>query len=1592
MYSHILLIFFVLISSCYSLPPQLLSATQYEKSATILGGEQRYITYELDFDQDLYYQENWPCPCTTQGVKNCTSVPFSSSEVNETGYNITILKKDEYIYRETNFTELTYYKFDINISDFTECPIIYVDLQSIYGQMQLLISNDGIPTLYNYQWYKYQLQRDSVWICSTDPRFKWGTWYITVQNAAPVTLRNAYRIKWSVVSKSNTCRGNIGNSRSQPIQVNNSMQLQDGIAHYSKLPLLLYEYYHYFPTTVCIDYSMSARQSDPLQEGDVDIYMSLSDPYTSFETGYDYSAYINHDDSMALRSLCSPTGKLSDFVIYSAVQTWKGDMVQVMVVATETYTFISRPVTELPPQGLFNSLTGSTFELSCSNSDTSDVVQEEVFYCQFPAHIYCMEPQAPYQCCSPLMAIPPTESANPLWPSLRAFRDLEFSRQLPWDLPSYTEAQNNWSNIPKRLTLAILRDVRYSNELRKFVQNENMNNCTLKWKHNFANYAGEPIQKLVTFTNKQLNCNYVKFKEYLTRANQLIQNMEETLDYSKLQMYHLQLQILMIDDVVLGCKKYIDQLFKIKNQSIDYLNQYQCYNYRYTVEYDYDPCCTYMGTLHKCCEDKNITIYRQSLDEIKDTPVECLQPECSAAVLNQYLQDNSLINNRTKGCTSQWDTIASSDVVSSLTDFIAQCRNDLLGYYDMQGITCTNNLDCQYGVECNLITKKCLHNDSHVIQCWIDNMDIELQQSLFNYWKIQQPVTTPSLYQEIYNRIMTPNCVGPGSLHFRDHWFWDTMASDCHDVCTDNNLAPLCFENDPMKCPIPAECPEASESSCFHWWTFIGVTPQEINECTTSQGCNWKIPSSCSSRNLTDSECITDCNVGTPVCLSCDGTECYDTDFNQTECNIGLCSINFTIHDVSLCESSGVCSLGTLKDKIECENNGICTDSGLLQDSCFSPFQPDFYGTPYCGGLNPEFEFGCLVPNITDKSSCESQSDEWGNYLWVESGNKLTNQNSCTSASENQCFNDPYGLWVKMDQKDCNLCGLNYEGTLNWEQGVWTVGKIIKLEWTIRQVQPLRQIQNSLDYLLFYQEISQAIMSKVSLAFSTESICRNVPILNAIGQLTCDCLDKQSTCYNSTSNKLGVGRACPFIESNINLGDVTLHIFNDTLYYNESCKPIYVSKYSSSQYQQQPVSRISSDLFITRSPNVLAIVRDTSNQIVGQIVSDGFGITWSGIQGTNLPLYICILIDPNNQIDSNFDKIALSYKNDQGVVVVYSDAEIIDNSICGYIEQPGVYFGSKIASNSSILTQNIQSTANWGYSACFLYGILIIITVIQLVRICKRNKSSPVIKVKIMALIITLIFSIVRTINMSVFTLPWYVGTTGIDIILLVEIPTILFYVMYFSIIYVWFKIIISTNKLKNNISDTTIIKGYLITNMTVLILFIIFMITYYVITEDILPPCKSTLTTSRPKHHIVNVAYLLFMSILSTVITIIYIVVGTKFLKELRREKIMQRKDLIIMTSLILTSFSILFIIRSIVILWSAVTNAVLPVIVYVLLEFLPSLVMLYYINPIYKTKNIRHNSSNFQLPSNMSNDTDTNTNAVVTNNSGVSTASTIS
>lgn len=191
------------------------------------------------------------------------------------------------------------------------------------------------------------------------------------------------------------------------------------------------------------------------------------------------------------------------------------------------------------------------------------------------------------------------------------------------------------------------------------------------------------------------------------------------------------------------------------------------------------------------------------------------------------------------------------------------------------------------------------------------------------------------------------------------------------------------------------------------------------------------------------------------------------------------------------------------------------------------PFVSDLWGDAFCGEDfdEPTHPYGCAYPQATTEAECTAAG-----YKWISSWTEA----EC-KAAPNMCFDDE--KYNFKSEADCSLCKEKFGPVFKWAPGVWTPGKMVELDWTTREFAPIRKIDLTLDYVGFGAELEKAVVASKSLSFSTEAYCKYSALVDAMSNIACDCNGGSgSGCYEGSrvgERQVGVGRACPFVQSEI---------------------------------------------------------------------------------------------------------------------------------------------------------------------------------------------------------------------------------------------------------------------------------------------------------------------------------------------------------------------------------------------------------------------------------------------------------------------------
>jgi hypothetical protein len=1174
-----------------------------------------------------------------------------------------------------------------------------------------------------------------------------------------------------------------------------------------------------------------------------------------------------------------------------------------------------------------------------------------------------------------------TTAVNHMWPVIKADELFYYLNELNWT--SHPDFRVNQLQL---YMSAMSLSLRTATTLQYFVLSP-IDTCAFTWHGVFVNNASEPLLGTTNITKRVLSCDRVAFTAVLTQARAIVQNLVTLTNYADLQMAQTQLQFLAYSDAWQGCKAQLySDFFALGNLTVAVGGSTRCLEYTDTDPWRTDPCCNVRSQLHTCCMPgvQNITYSVPMGLDSNSVNGQCSVSQCALQNFNALLSAASAADS----CTASFNSKAGAASVAAATDFYKQCRHQILGD-QLQGIPCTFDSDCIVTIApwlngtCNLMSFTCSYGDVDVLLCWTRTIDPLIARSLFDLWRIPDAVNETRLLAELQKRFVTPTCIGPTGIHFRENYNYASDYTNCFDLCYNPavgiDIQPYCFEEDATYCPIPTVCSTWIPPNNWCWRQFFHRAPQPQAACVADSSCNW-LP--CSSAY--NASCALLCNASAAnfICIEC----------TQSGGCVGLPGVN-----ASACQNYTLpasCSLSTYTAQATCEASGICVgkDSSYAGQTifqyynrtglCFSPFITDFLGSAYCGGaapydwpdgnlVQPEAHYGCVCSyqpwshpacNLT---TTQAQCGALG-FLWV---NDDQTQAQCTSAPS-ACFTswaaagilNPSGVYNRKPQSVCLGCSGEPWQTVNqWQAGVWTTTRPITRIWTTQQFAPTNTWQPSIDYIGFGNEIARATIARVALAYSTEALCRYGAELDALAAYTCDCTGAGggSSCYpTATSHPFAVDRACPYIASTIIHAQATVDVPATAFPPAAFCQNIYLASYPATAFQSQLIYKLSSEVFLPRSTNPYAVVRNAQGQVLGEILTDGLNITWTTAATLQASLTLCL---PTVAIAS-YPNIGFGSLNIGGLGVMYVGAATTNGSqICFSVNEPGIYFGVSVANDAV----SDADRAMFGTSAGLYTGCLAIALAQAIRYVLGRRTHRPGIRyLKPLLLAAVILFCALRVAYMLVVP---NVSTDFQGTLVLFEFPTVLFFCMVLGIFYIWREIAMRLKDLKELGQDAPIPKVFWLFNAAAVLVFLMMIVLFYTVKERPLIPCLAAEAESpRIVHATINQAYLGFIVVASMIVIVGYLVMGIVFLKRSSWHPAVKRA-----TASVLLTFAPMFFIKSVLVIWSAATGGVVPVLAFAVLELIPVIVLLYYILPwgscvrIEKNSRMTDSTGKRQLPS---------------------------
>eukprot|EP01130_Rhizamoeba_saxonica_P018971 TRINITY_DN9694_c0_g1_i1.p1 TRINITY_DN9694_c0_g1~~TRINITY_DN9694_c0_g1_i1.p1 ORF type:complete len:1560 (-),score=423.92 TRINITY_DN9694_c0_g1_i1:67-4746(-) len=1523
-FSRYLLIVLLLRTVCSQ---TLVSSTFKNTEFSLKGVSYEYLVLDIDYEEDLYSLAGSPCSCTQDSVDECFNGTTIETVVDETGYDVIELTEDTWV--EYKSSEVMYFKFTLEPTEENPCPIAAIEWNHGGSWVGIRVSNDEIPSKKTYQWSQVSWAPGYKTICSSDPFYGFGTYYIGV---FPDTIGKPsnFKLRYST-GETKEC-DDIEELEPQSEEDYEELEIEwewiydglymEGVALYDD-----YKYYRLLLDEDCVDIGISVR-SVVLSDADFDLYISrYEDPYLD-DFVYEWTSFDDGDDNIAIANLCKPDdlGEDDDFILYISVYSYRGSEDGTpfhLVASTDADQIKLLPLTSWGERS-FETFLFDSFSLHCG---------DEELYCSSAQYADC--DSEPYRCCFPLnYAHPSTKGSNPLVVSNTYSDELAALTRSDFDM-AYPEI------VPGRFSVGIMTARRTPTTYEQYFHG-NISECTGKFYGTIVIEDGSPLTDEMSFTERSVSCDYEKFHEWKDNYTNAITEVEEAATSTLLSDALLNLNFLFLDDIYYDCRDNMKEFISYENKLVkSYTEQYSCYDKPGTDAFYESACCNYQNRLDNCCSPSSFDL-TQSVPT--DTITDNLESQCSVGTCSSYRAED-LIGNAASAykCIEELNNEVGEFISSNPSAFVYDCRKSLMSD-DNGGRTCESDSDCVEGSSCDEITHRCDHGIDEIFDCFAESIDPKLGQLLFAQWELTSEYSQAEFISELNSRLVIDECTGPGSVVYQDHIQYTREQNTCEDDCVLTDVEPNCFEN---TCDVPDICVGSPDGSqCYRFFASVAG----ISGCEEEKRCSWM---DCT--GVDGSTCVDDCDVGGFACVLCDSngvcTELPGITDEET-CNLGVCNLDKSITDASSCSSIGVCSSlcnGTAcADQTECESEGsYCSDIDYLspwiidgwegedaetigQDGlCISPFIVDFYGGAGCESYDYYPAFSGCVQYIDNQEECEDYD-----YVWYE---LAVDQATCEN-SETKCYSDYYEVFNAMDESKCDVCSLSYGPIFEWIEAEWTEGEMLTTSWVSRQATPIRSEGQTIDYLKLYEELENSYLRPVAFAYSTESLCLHDTEVNAIDTIACDCLAGNSDCHtaNAVETRISVNNICPFIQYEIEGSNKKVFVPKSALDPEDLCQVLTIYQVGVQQFLLQSTAALSSDVFSSTFVNEYAIIEDTSGDIIGQLGSSGIRVE---IEASLLDAISVCIIPLVDAISTRYvDPVFVELVEDKFIIL--NDIETYSNGeyICGNFSEAGTYFVAYLESGA----QGISFDIVLRYIVSVIYFIVTIFAVVQGVQLKFEDqivkKRDAKYNLKFIVLTIVILFSGTRGVYML---FPGDIPAWGTY--LFFELPSFFFFTIYATILYLWVEISWLRKKVSRESQVKELYYAFLGFNVVIYIVFIIFilMFTFWPSTKL---PCELTESLNEEKA-LINLVYLILIGVVTGALSISFLVAGIQLVIPLLKSS--NSKKSVKRAATFTTIFTLCFLIKSILYLWSGIAGEQLPLYVFVPLEIIPALGLLSHIRP---------------------------------------------
>ncbi|KAL6057863.1 hypothetical protein QOT17_015212 [Balamuthia mandrillaris] len=1034
-----------------------------------------------------------------------------------------------------------------------------------------------------------------------------------------------------------------------------------------------------------------------------------------------------------------------------------------------------------------------------------------------------------------------------------------------------------------------------------------------------------------------------------------------------------------------------------------------------------EPCCYLDANWQYCCQPKTVIYPYEELGIVDDAVItaECRTPECANIIAEEYGDLRNQASNEATGCANILANINDEAIFEeTVKDTLRICDKKVYGE-DYSGIYCVGDHDCPQDISCGT-NHKCALNSTraewHWIECFLSITDSFVLHHLKQ--KFQFDGTVDDFMQLDF--FFRDDCRSPVSalpstersyIGAHSYWQYKKVDESCEDDCVSDPvcLSPACAAD--IECLIPGE---TQSPGCIRNWIFVDSTPdtcQSIGFCNKASGI--RDPESCKGPfcGVCDEEenvcsAITGRNFitcdATPVCIQPNG----HVSAAQDEC--GLCLHPWTYEELPLPKEACLASVHCNDEqwfppeyyasnddylqtegfcyynlppysKLSCfasRSNSTFTTTALQSrelDYVFTNFiktplgcvilAEDNTGQNTCGweccddiasgGSRSGYELddvrlGVLRRDVSVMTKrdpavqscasfynqipqvCEEKSNSFFLFGWPTSlGNELLVQTpknedecTCSGGSMKPLFKDKPGLWRN--------------GSLNTPS--MTNSKWVSYYWG-----------RSLDYTKIEREVSEATTLFHSLLKQSQLLCRFSRLSSAMQTLSCDCASSEDGCYmkDDLVLPLATRRLCTAVPLSVAVYPFTAFFPENTLDGDKGqCVDFKVLFRTAFQFRALKQKKLSATFSYLEpdDTNEWEVVYNENGSVIGQIVGDGIEL--------QVPLLfhnfeLCLAMKGN------------LYGNAPAKYTLFSIAKVIDNRLVPLQQET---FLRDIGQNRHICTLitldegshallPIVSVPDWQTESGDS------LTNSEIERLSSLSRFSLYVSLTIFTYLLgTNGYLSVRGLYFILLA-GEIVDDSGVADYILVELPTLVFFIA-FALICAIFISIISAAVFGDVEKSCIVFYGWLILCVLALFLFVFIVLLYELLPEEDTEKCGGRDYDEPPEHQprdYVNIFYKALYMTTAIAVAIGFLLFGGKIYAKvvtLRRKtrRQGQRKGLRVFIVTIIGIYAFLgqstFLLALAITEW---THVIAGSLILIIIEVIPAASMVFILVPIY-------------------------------------------